>query len=199
MKKLFILSIVILAATSVANAQLTKIGGGLGFTTGYYFHGMKFDYNKSGNFNIYAKAIYELKLPVHISPSVTFFLPHVWKLGDVVSSEKVTVTTLMVDINAHYVFNSLDRFEFYALAGPDIILAWKKDVQKYSASPSQTFKESDNALGLNVGAGTYIKIAQQMDLNIEAKYLVGHYHQFMLNAGILVNFQYIIKHSKEPI
>ena len=30
---------------------------------------------------------------------------------------KTTVNTMMFDINGHYVFNSLDQFEFYGLAG----------------------------------------------------------------------------------
>jgi opacity protein-like surface antigen len=107
----------------------------------------------------------------------------------------------MFDVNGHYVFNSLDRFEFYGLAGIDILVAWKKDVTKILVpTPStQTFKESDNALGLNLGVGTYVKIAEQVDLNVEAKYLVSQYHQFMLNAGVLINLQYIIKHKKEPV
>lgn len=201
MKKILIIAFALLAVTTTSNAQFTKIGGGLGFTTGYYFHGMNWDYNKSGNFNVFVNGIYELKLPVHVAPSVTFFFPHVWKQSDISSSEKITVTTLMVDINAHWVFNSLDRFEFYALAGPDILLAWKKDVTKIGGSVpvTQKYKETDNALGLNLGLGTYVKIAQQVDLNIEAKYIIGHYHQFMVNAGVLVNLQYIIKHKKEPI
>jgi opacity protein-like surface antigen len=201
MKKILLTAIAVLSVSSGVNAQFTKVGGGLGFTTGYHFHEMNFDYNKSGNFNLYINAIYELKLPVHIAPSITFFIPHVWKYSDAASKEKVTVSTLMFDVNGHYVFNSLDRFEFYGLAGIDILVAWKKDVTKILVpTPStQTFKESDNALGLNLGVGTYVKIAEQVDLNVEAKYLVSQYHQFMLNAGVLINLQYIIKHKKEPV
>ena len=201
MKRSFLIILVLIISFSAVNAQFTKIGGGAGFTTGYHFHDMNYDYNKSGMFNLYLNGIYELNLPIHIAPSLTFFIPHVWKFSDIASEEKVTVTTLMVDINGHFVFNSLDRFEFYGLAGVDILLAWKKDVSKIVGTQpiTQTYKESDNALGLNLGLGTYIKLTDQVDLNLEAKYLVSHYHQFMFNAGVLVNLQYIIKHKKEPI
>lgn len=201
MKKVLLLTLVMLIATASVNAQLTKVGGGLGFTTGYHFHKMDYDYNKSGNFNIFLKGIYELKLPIHLAPSVTFFMPHVWKQSDINMDQKVSVKTLMVDLNGHFVFNSLDRFELYGLGGLDILLAWKKDVQTIgvSAPITQTYKEKDNSLGLNLGLGTYMKLTNQVDLNIEAKYLVSHYSQFMLSAGVLVNFQYIIRHSKEPI
>jgi opacity protein-like surface antigen len=199
MKKISLFIFAILITFISANGQLTKIGGGLGFTTGYPFHKMSFASNKSGNFYIYAKGIYEIKLPVHLSPSLTFFFPHVWKMGDVASEEKVTVSTLMIDLNGHYVFNSLDRFEFYGLAGLDILLAWKKDVTKILITnpTTQTVKESDNAIGLNLGLGTYMKITEQIDLNVEAKYLVSKYHQFMINAGVLVNLQWLSKHEND--
>jgi opacity protein-like surface antigen len=201
MKKLYIFLVIIFISVSVTQAQFTKIGGGLGFTTGYLFHKMDYTYNKSGNFNIFAKGIYEISLPVHISPSVTFFLPHVWKQGDINSSSRVTVSTLMFDLNGHYVFNSLDRFEFYGLAGLDIMLAWKKDVMKIvgTAPITQTTKEKDNAIGLNIGAGSYVKLTEQIDLNIEAKYLVSKYHQFMFNAGVLINLQWLTKNENQGI
>jgi opacity protein-like surface antigen len=181
---------IIIITGQAMKAQFTKVGGGTGFTTGYLFHGMDYDYNKSGHFFASLKGIYELNLPVHISPSFTFFIPHVYKEFDY----KYTVNTMMFDINGHYVFNSLDRFEFYGLAGLDILLAWKR--QKFD---TEVFKESDNAFGLNLGAGTYIKITDQFDIYAEAKYLLTKkdYRQFMLNAGVLVNIDWLKKHEKD--
>lgn len=195
-----IIVLVLFVSAGIINAQLTKIGGGLGYTTGYTFHKADYEYNKSGNLNFFGKGIIEINLPFHIAPSITYYLPHVWKESDPVSESKITVTTLMIDINGHYVFNSLDRFEFYGLAGLDVLLAWKKDYFK-STSGTATFEETthekDNGLGLNLGVGTYMKISETLDLNIEAKYLVSKYSQFMLNAGILVNLQYINKKAKD--
>jgi hypothetical protein len=186
MKKLLISMFVVILAIPVLNAQFTKIGGGTGFTTGYLFHEMDWEYNKSGHFFGSLKGIYEITVPIHISPSFTFFIPHVYK--DL--NNKTTVNTMIFDINGHYVFNSLDRFEFYGLAGLDILLAWKK--AKY---PSFTDKESDNALGLNLGVGSYMKLTEQFDIYAEAKYILGKYDQFMLNAGILINLDWLIKHE----
>jgi len=199
MKKILFLLLTLFLFVSVSNGQFTKLGGGLGFTTGYPFHEMDYDYNQSGHFNFFANGIYEISLPIHIAPSVTYFLPHVWKSGTQVDESKITVSTLMFDINGHYVFNFLDRFEFYGLAGLDVLLAWKKDVLTITgtASSTNTIKENDNAIGLNIGAGTYIKLAEQMDLNIEAKYLVSRYHQFMINAGVLINFQWLAKSKNQ--
>ena len=174
-----------------ANAQFTKLGGGLGFTTGYYFHEMEYDYNKSGHFPISLKGVYEINLPFHISPSLSFFVPHVLKAQDT----KTTVNTMMFDINGYYVFNSLDQFEFYGLAGLDIMLAWKKEKLL-----NETFKEKDNALGLNIGIGTYMKITEMIDLYAEGKYLWNNkYNQLMLNAGILFNIEWMNKNDKQGI
>jgi hypothetical protein len=186
MRRFLLVLLVMFAAIPAAKSQFTKIGGGTGFTTGYHFHEMDWDYNKSGHVFASLKGIYEITVPIHISPSITFFIPHVYKEFEY----KYTVNTLMFDINGHYIFNSLDKFEFYGLAGLDILLAWKRE--KYA---SELFKESDNALGLNLGAGSYMKLTEQFDLYVEAKYILSKYNQFMLNVGALINIDWLKKHE----
>ena len=191
MKKYFLLFTLSIVSTLILKSQFTKLGGGLGLTSGYYFHEMEYDYNKSGHFLGSLKGIYEVSLPVHISPSISFFFPHVYKEMD----SKYTVNTMMIDINGHYVFNSLDRFEFYGLAGLNIMLAWKKE--KYL---EQVYKEKDNALGLNIGIGTYMKMTEMLDIYAEGKYLWNNkYNQFMLNAGVLFNIDWMKKNEKQGI
>jgi len=191
MKKYFLLFTLSIVSTLILKSQFTKLGGGLGLTSGYYFHEMEYDYNKSGHFLGSLKGIYEVSLPFHISPSLSFFFPHVYKEMD----SKYTVNTMMIDINGHYVFNSLDKFEFYGLAGLDILLAWKKE--KYL---EQVYKEKDNALGLNIGIGTYMKLTEMLDIYAEGKYLWNNkYNQFMLNAGVLFNIDWMKKNEKQGI
>jgi hypothetical protein len=187
MKKSLATFLLSLTVAALANGQFTKLGGGPGFTSGYNFHEMEWDYNKSGHFLGSVKSIYEISLPFHISPSLSFFVPHVYKDQD----SKYTVNTMMFDINGHYIFNSLDQFEFYGLAGLDIMLAWKKE--KYL---DEVFKEKDNALGLNLGLGTYMKITELFDIYAEGKFLFNNkYNQFMLNAGILFNIEWMKKNE----
>jgi len=192
MKKPSLLFFIILITFSTANGQFTKFGGGLGYSSAYQFHDMPWDANRSGHFNISLKSIYKLNLPVQISPSFTYLMPHITKETQAGEEMTTTVSTIMFDINGHYVFNSRDRFEFYGLAGLDILLAWKKET--YSSSNS-TNKESDNALGLNLGAGTFMKITEQINLYAEAKYIVSKYDQFMLNAGVLFNIDWLKKND----
>jgi len=188
MKKSLATLILSLTITALANGQFTKLGGSAGYSSGYYFHEMDWDYNRSGHFLGSLKGIYELSLPVHISPSLSFFIPNVYTDA---GGSKYTVSTMMFDINGHYIFNSLDRFEFYGLAGLDFLFTWKKEKVQ-----DQTYKEKDNALGLNLGVGTYMKITESFDIYAEGKYLFNNkYNQFILNAGILFNIEWMKKNE----
>jgi hypothetical protein len=196
-KKLVNVLIMSVFAMTSINAQFTKFGGGLGISSGFPFHQMPWHENKSGNIIASVNGIYELNLPFHISPSFMYLLPHITRFSQPLEESTYTVSSMMFDINGHYVFNSLDRFELYGLAGLDVLLAWKKQVTKITGSvTSKTkVKESDNAIGLNIGAGTYLKITEQIDLFIEAKYIVSKYDQFMFNAGVLINLEWFKKNQ----
>jgi opacity protein-like surface antigen len=98
----------------------------------------------------------------------------------------------MFDLNGHYLFHSIAMFEFYALAGLDVTFAKSKLL-------GISFSGSDNALGLNLGAGTYMKLTDQIDLFAEGKYILSKYNQFMLNAGILLNIDWMKKHKNPDI
>jgi opacity protein-like surface antigen len=199
MKKFCLFFAILITTISVSHGQFTKLGGGFGFTTGYPFQNTSGDYNRSGHLYAYAKGIVELSLPFHLSPSLTLFFPNVTKIN----SGTYTISTLMLDINGHYVVNSLDRFEFYGLAGFDILLAWGKVKDKVSATVTETFKKQDNALGLNIGAGVNMKITEQIDLFAEAKYIIygkdklffSNYNQFTASAGVLINLRWLAKNE----
>ena len=79
----------------------------------------------------------------------------------------------------------------------DIMFAWKRQKGQYF---DEVMKEKDNALGLNIGVGTYMKITEMIDLYAEGKYLFNNkYNQFMLNAGILFNIEWMKKNDKSGI
>ena len=190
MKKPALTILIIISVISVSNAQFTKVGGGLALSSGFPFHNMPWDANKSGHIGLTFKGIYKVNVPLNISPSFTFFYPHI--TSD--QSVKTVVSSMMFDVNGHYVFNSLDKFEFYGLAGLDILLAKKKET--YTGSTANT--ESDNALGLNLGVVAYMKLTDQFDLYGEAKYVFNNkYNQFMVNGGILINLDWMKKHEDD--
>ena len=44
-----------------------------------------------------------------------------------------------------------------------------------------------------------MKLTDQFDLYLEAKYIISKYGQFMLNAGILINIDWLKKHENTGI
>lgn len=188
MKKLYLILLISVCSLTTINAQFTKIGGGLTFGTGYHYNNEAGDFHRSPLLGIFATGIYELSLPVHISPSFSFFIPR----HNTEFESESRVSSMMIDINGHYVFNSLDRFEFYGLAGLNIHFTSLKWIGTSSG-------DSDNTLGLNLGAGTYMKLTDQFDLFAEAKYILSKYGQFMVNAGVLINLQWLTKHENPDI
>lgn len=194
MKKLIICLFVAVLTLPAVNAQFTKIGGGVGYGTGFWFHEMEYDYNRSGHFPIFAEGIYEINVPLHISARISYFFPNVTKEF----SYKWSVSSMMLDIDGHYVFNSLDKLEFYGLVGMNFLYTWKKE--KMISATEEVFTETDNAFGLNLGAGAYFKLTNQFDLFAEAKYILSmhRYGQFMANAGVLINIDWLKKHENDP-
>jgi hypothetical protein len=192
MKKFVLTFVLIISVFASVNAQFTKVGGGLALSSGFPFHQMDYPENRSGIMAVSFKGIYEINVPLHISPSFTFFYPNITKF----QFEKVIVSSMMFDINGHYVFNSLDKYEFYGIAGLDILLAKKKN--NFEASVDYT--ESDNALGLNIGIGTYMKITETMDIYGEGKYVFNNkYNQLMLNVGVLLNIDWMKKNENSEL
>jgi opacity protein-like surface antigen len=189
MKKILITILLSVIVISAANCQFTKIGGGLTYGTGFHYNNvtepaMEKMLHRGPFAGIFLTGIYELNLPVHLAPSFTYFLP---RTNDE-QFYSTRVSSMMFDINGHYVFNSLDKFEFYGLAGLNVTLAKIKWLDTTSS-------DSDNALGLNIGAGTYMKITEQFDLYGEVKYILSKYDQLMVNAGILINIDWLKKNE----
>jgi hypothetical protein len=194
MKKIFLSLPVYIMIFNVANSQFTKVGGGASFGTGYHYNnetaGAFADMHRSPFIGIFLTGIYEFKLPVHIAPSFTYFIPR--HNTAQVGTEETRVSSMMFDIDGHYVFNALDRFEFFALAGLNIHFSSLKWLGTDSG-------DKDNAFGFNIGAGSYIKLTEQIDLYGQAKYILSKYDQFMFNAGMLLNIDWMKKHENAGI
>jgi hypothetical protein len=192
MKKFTVLFFVIISVLINLNGQVSKIGGGLALTSGFPFHEQTANANKSGIIGLSLKHIHEIKGPLLISPSFTFFYPHITKF----EFDKTSVSSMMFDINLQYVFNRLDRFEIYGLAGPDYLVTWKKDTFEGSI----TQKEKDNALGINLGIGTSAKMTKVLYFYGEIKYVFNNkYNQFMVNAGVLLDIDWMKKHENADL
>lgn len=192
MKKILISAILAALILSTANAQFTKIGGGIAYGTGYWFQKTKVDEYRSPHFAGFIEGVYRITTPIHVAASVSYFYPHREKYAQ----SRTAVSELMFDINGHYVINSLDKFEFYALAGLDFLLTWKKD---RVLETDQVFSFNDNALGLNLGGGACFNMTKKISLFTEVKYVVSKYGQFMANAGVFINVDWLSKHEDDKL
>ncbi len=182
MKKLLFISLFMSSTFSFVYAQFTSFGAGAALSSGYHFHNMTFDENRSSHIALSVKGIYKIKDPLHISSSLTIFYPNTTQI---ISSE-TTVSTFMIDIDGHYIFNRLESLETYGIAGLNILFAHKKEATGFTV-----FKESDNPIGINLGIGTYFKLSENFDLFGEVKYIFSKYDQFMANAGILYKIKWM--------
>ncbi|MCF8223678.1 MAG: porin family protein [Bacteroidales bacterium] len=196
-KTIFCLSVFLLTGL-VANAQLTKIGGSLAYNSGYYFNDEQFSDHKTGNPVVSATGIYEISLPLHIKPSLNIYIPNITKFEDAFGSEKRIVSAFSLDLDAHYVFNALDRWEFYGLAGLNILYArmkYKIDFENFA----ETTITTNNSLGLNLGAGSYFRLKDEFDLFFEVKAIIASQVRFAGTAGILLNVDWMKKHESDEL
>ncbi len=195
MKKIISLIALVVVLMPALNGQFTKIGGGLTGSSGIAWNDeMDVKSHRTSNPAITFNGIYEISVPLHIQPSFTIFMPRVTKEDFGTYMYKNIVSAMMLDVDGHYVFNSLDKLELYGLAGLNITLIGMKWVTDMDGQVTKS-KETDNAFGLNIGAGTYYKLSEQFDLHGEIKYVLGKYDQLMIHAGILINLDWLIKHE----
>lgn len=196
MKNHILTSFLIITVLFPANAQFTKTGMGITGSTGIAWNNEnKINSHKTNNPAITLKGIYKISLPLHIEPSFTWFIPHVTKSTSINYMSKEIVSAMLFDVNGHYIFNSLDKFEFYGLAGLNVTFIGMKWVLEKDGDITSKSKESDNAFGLNIGAGACMKLTQQFDLFGEVKYVLSKYDQIILNVGVLINIDWLIKHE----
>ena len=53
---------------------------------------------------------------------------------------------------------------------------------------TSTWSDKCKLFGLNIGAGTYMKMTEQLDIYGEVKYIISKYDQFMVNVGVLTEY-----------
>lgn len=190
MKKLIAIFLMMLSVLTKTNGQFTKIGGGISLSSGFGFHDQLITGTSSGKIAISFKGIYKISETFQISPSFCFFFPRVTSA----QTARQTVTSMMFDIDGHYILNPSARIEFFGLSGIDILYA----SEVYSSGGTPSNKETDNALGLNIGVGTSLKISEKLGVYGEAKYLLSsRFSQFIVTAGALLNIN-LSKKNENP-
>lgn len=187
MKKLIFTLLLSATVIPALYGQFTRIGGGAAYGSGYWFQKTEVEEYRSGHFAAFIEGVYKITVPVHVAGSFSFFYPHIEQH----TTGKSSVYSMMFDINGHYVFNSLDKFEFYGIGGLDFLMTWRNP--GINPTGAESFTENDNSFGLNLGAGTVFNMSEKVSLFAEAKYTLGKYSQFMVNAGVFINIEWLGK------
>lgn len=197
MKKLLLAILFTVLLIPASYSQFTKIGASLGYNYRYYFNNEAFSDHKLKNPILSFNAVYEINLPVHIVPKLNIYLPNVDKFEEFGYYDNYTTTGYSLDVDGHYVFNSLDQYEIYGLAGINILYARRKWVYGGEDIPEVKTITTNTELGLNLGAGAYWKVKDEFDLFMEAKIILASQVQVVVNAGILINLEYLKKKRGE--
>lgn len=182
MKKLslifiFFSFILIIKTSGQSFTQTTGLGGGISFGTGYEYHHVH-----TGNPGIRIIGIRNFNESFQISASFTCFLPNKEDFDDGTRSS----TLWMVSAEGQYFLYSRDEFLFYALGG----LSTTGIISNYKGESPDLYPDySDQAIGLNIGAGANLLYNETVIFFGEMKYVVGRYNQLIASVGIIMNIK----------
>jgi len=192
MKKLLIAFCLILFLVPATKAQFTKIGAASGYNYNWHFNNEQSPDHMLTKFPFLSfNTVYEINLPFHLVPRLNIYIPRVEKTDEIDFQFKTTTWGIALDLDGHYVFNSLDKMELYGLAGLNILVAGRKYVEEFAGSDDFVDKSTSTNLGLNLGAGAYWKVKDEFDLFFELKAIVASQIQVVGTFGILLNMEYL--------
>jgi len=155
--------------------QSTGFGGGISFGTGCEYHHIH-----TGNPGIRIIGVRKFNESFHISAALTFFLPEKEDFYDGTRSS----TLWTVDVEGKYFLYSRDKFRFYALGG----LSTTGLISNYKGESPDLYPDySDQAIGLNLGAGANLLFTEKVIFFGEMKYVIGIYNQLIASVGIIMD------------
>ena len=173
---LFFFSFILITKISGQSfAQSTGLGGGLSFGTGCEYHNVH-----TGNTGIRIIGVSNFNELFHLSVALTFFLPEKEDFYDGTRSS----TLWMVDVEGKYFLYSREKFLFYALGG----LSTTGLISNYKGESPDLYPDySDQAIGLNLGAGANLAFTETIIFFGEMKYVAGKYNQLIASVGVIMN------------
>lgn len=140
-------------------------GGGLGYAT------------EINNLAIFANGVYQITDEWEGSLGISYYLPKdtgIYKL-----------TWMGFDLDAHYVFSTKEKLDFYGLAGLHIT---RVSIPSYNVGGYKTPSASNTETGLNLGAGGRYQISDNLYGLGEAKYVIANGGFLQINVGVLFRF-----------
>jgi len=175
---IFFYFILIIKTSGQGFTQSTGLGGGISFGTGCEYHHVH-----TGNPGIRIIGVHNFNESFQISAALTFFLPEKIDFYDGTRSS----TLWMADVEGRYFLYSRDQFLFYALGG----LSTTGLISNYKGELPDLYPDySDQAIGLNLGAGANLSFTEAVIFFGEMKYVAGKYHQLIASVGVIIDIDY---------
>lgn len=155
----FLMGLFLAANTTSSYAQDSKMQIGIG---ALYGTGPGGSSTLQPDFGINADGYYSVSDNIRVDVGLGYYLPK--------KQNGLEVTQFVVNFNGHYLFTEEGSFKPYGLAGLNYM------TQKVGGG---NFSASGSKVGLNLGGGANIGAAFA-----EAKYVIGSFSQFVVNAGV---------------
>ena len=163
MKKITLLSVVIIALACNSFAQINA-GGGITYGSEQKTIG----FNLRGQYNVWEN--------VDVAGGFTFYLPYNEKQSVLFITVDSKTTMWSFDVDGHYNFDLMDKLTAYPLAGLNI--------SGVSIEVNGS-KAKDTEVGFNIGAGAAYEITDKLAGFFELKYTLGNYDQAVIGIGVL--------------
>lgn len=149
---------------NTSKAQPINVGGGLVIGTSYPHFGFKVNGTYGMDF---------LLNNLSASAAFTYFIPS--------TPVATTYNRWAIDIDGHYKFFEMNKFDFYALAGINI----SNYTYKWDDAFGDLHKSGGTKPGVNAGAGAIYKFTDNLKGFGEFKYIMGKYDQAEITFGVL--------------
>ena len=192
---LFFSMVIITGIGNMTSAQIYKAGAGLSFASG-----VDFNQSENGNPGLKLKTWISLdkRNNFHIVPTLTAFNPDVRDAGYYTLSNYM----FMGDVDCQYMLFEEGTLKMVVFAGVNFTYLSSKVEESDPKYPLDVYAPnapgdlSDNGLGGNVGAGLELRMGAHWDMNINAKYIVSKYSQFIMSVEGVFYFQSRRRHRR---
>ena len=167
--------ILFLLGSQDGNAQISRIGAGLAFSTP-----ADFNYGETGNPGILVKTWFILNKPrtLQLSPSITAFNRYRVETGYSI----LTNYMFHGDLDLQFTFFQEGNVKAAAFAGGNVMYL-TSDFEPLVVTGNETITDTtDLALGGNLGAALELRMAPKWDFFISGKYTFSSYSQFVISV-----------------
>ena len=195
MRKILIPVILTFLLTNTIFSRDIEVGGGGVYGTGFKYRTDSFSGSgengyESGNIGFFVKGGYNLSSRAAIGLTCLYTLPKNVE-GSVADVDyRYTVGSGMANLDLNHSISGGDFLSLYGIGGLNLHFVgyrYREDRIDKDSGEEVIFKtrQSDNTIGLNIGAGAITTIGEKISMFAETKYIISNYGQFVISVGLM--------------